>query len=327
MRIVRAGSVSPIPLWRQGEEGVTRVEFDLTPYIRTFGEGVPQLTVRRPGDPAEYAAPLEREGDTAVWLVGPEWTVEEGQGRCQLSWHVTGTGGVAKSEVYKTQVQVSMGVSDETAPEPQAGYLAQVQAVGAQAITAKEQAQTAADETAATAKRFDAAVGTAMEQINAAAVLVEEQAVSAQGGAARAEQGASDAETARAAAAASEQAAKLYKEDAAASAVLAEGYTSHPPIIGENGNWWEWDGTTYADTGKPSRGEAGADGAPGPAGPAGTNGKDGAPGKDGEQGPAGADGADGYTPVKGVDYYTEADKQEMVEAVLAALPDGDEVSY
>ncbi len=31
-------------------------------------------------------------------------------------------------------------------------------------------------------------------------------------------------------------------------------------------------------------------------------------------------GQDGYTPVKGVDYFTEADKSEMVSAVLAALP-------
>lgn len=38
-------------------------------------------------------------------------------------------------------------------------------------------------------------------------------------------------------------------------------------------------------------------------------------------------GADGKTPVKGVDYHTEVDKQEMVEAVLAALPNGDEVAY
>lgn len=32
------------------------------------------------------------------------------------------------------------------------------------------------------------------------------------------------------------------------------------------------------------------------------------------------DGEDGYTPVKGTDYYTEADKAEMVDLVLAALP-------
>jgi hypothetical protein len=34
----------------------------------------------------------------------------------------------------------------------------------------------------------------------------------------------------------------------------------------------------------------------------------------------GADGVDGYTPQKGVDYYTDADKAEMVQAVLSALP-------
>ena len=38
-------------------------------------------------------------------------------------------------------------------------------------------------------------------------------------------------------------------------------------------------------------------------------------------------GPAGYTPERGVDYYTEADKAEMVSAVLAALPSGDEVSY
>ncbi len=53
-------------------------------------------------------------------------------------------------------------------------------------------------------------------------------------------------------------------------------------------------------------------------------------GKDGATGPQGVQGnpgEDGYTPVKGVDYYTESDKTEMVAAVLAALPNGDEVSY
>jgi hypothetical protein len=38
-------------------------------------------------------------------------------------------------------------------------------------------------------------------------------------------------------------------------------------------------------------------------------------------------GKNGYTPKKGIDYYTETDKAEMVNAVLAALPNGDEVSY
>lgn len=41
----------------------------------------------------------------------------------------------------------------------------------------------------------------------------------------------------------------------------------------------------------------------------------------------GSKGSAGYTPVKGTDYWTPADKTEIVNAVLAALPDGSEVSY
>ena len=38
-------------------------------------------------------------------------------------------------------------------------------------------------------------------------------------------------------------------------------------------------------------------------------------------------GDPGYTPVKGTDYYTEADKQEMVAAVMAELPVWEGGSY
>lgn len=50
-------------------------------------------------------------------------------------------------------------------------------------------------------------------------------------------------------------------------------------------------------------------------------------GPQGIQGETGEAGKDGYTPVKGVDYFTGEEKAELVNAVLAALPDGDEVSY
>lgn len=40
----------------------------------------------------------------------------------------------------------------------------------------------------------------------------------------------------------------------------------------------------------------------------------------GDKGDTGAAGADGYTPVKGTDYWTEADKAEIVADTLAALP-------
>ena len=66
-----------------------------------------------------------------------------------------------------------------------------------------------------------------------------------------------------------------------------DGVNGVTPHIGDNGNWYI--GST--DTRKPSRGEA------------------------------------GKAPVRGTDYWTEADKQEIVTDVLAALPDGTEVAY
>lgn len=53
----------------------------------------------------------------------------------------------------------------------------------------------------------------------------------------------------------------------------------------------------------------------------------GAKGDSGEKGDPGTPGAAGHTPVKGTDYWTAADKQEIVNSVIAALPDGTEVSY
>ena len=78
-----------------------------------------------------------------------------------------------------------------------------------------------------------------------------------------------------------------------------DGKNGITPTIGANGNWYI--GST--DTGKPSRGDKG------------------------EQGPQGERGADGKTPIKGTDYWTEADKAEIVQSVIEELPDGTEVLY
>mgnify|MGYP000201805855 FL=1 len=80
-------------------------------------------------------------------------------------------------------------------------------------------------------------------------------------------------------------------------------------------------------------GAQGATGAPGPQGPKGATGATGPQGEAGPQGETGPQGATGpqgpagATPVKGTDYFTAADKAELVTQVIAALPDGDEVSY
>ena len=78
---------------------------------------------------------------------------------------------------------------------------------------------------------------------------------------------------------------------------------------------------------KGDRGEQGLQGIQGLKGDKGDKGEQGERGLQGEQGIQGIKGNDGYTPVKGIDYYTEADKEEIVQAVIAALPTAEGGAY
>lgn len=75
------------------------------------------------------------------------------------------------------------------------------------------------------------------------------------------------------------------------------------------------------------QGETGPKGPQGETGPIGPKGDTGDTGPIGPKGPQGEQGAPGHTPVKGTDYFTEADKTELVNAVLAALPAAEGVCY
>ena len=78
---------------------------------------------------------------------------------------------------------------------------------------------------------------------------------------------------------------------------------------------------------KGDKGDKGEKGDTGEQGLRGEQGIQGIQGAKGDKGDTGAPGKDGKTPVKGTDYWTAADKQEIVDSVIAALPDGTEVSY
>ena len=82
---------------------------------------------------------------------------------------------------------------------------------------------------------------------------------------------------------------------------------SHPPIPGENGFWmlWELDSHSYKESAFPL--------------PKGLDGKDGKDGINGKDGTDGKDGVDGKTPIRGVDYWTEADESAMREYIDGRL--------
>ena len=80
-------------------------------------------------------------------------------------------------------------------------------------------------------------------------------------------------------------------------------------------------------------GPKGADGAQGIQGPKGDKGDPGEVGPQGpigpqgEPGPEGPAGADGYTPIKGIDYFTEDEKNEIIEAAKVGASSAADISY
>lgn len=86
-----------------------------------------------------------------------------------------------------------------------------------------------------------------------------------------------------------------------AAGATAEAAVSKLPYVGENGNWWRWDGSTeaFVDTGTSARGTKGEKGDTGATGPAGPKGEPGAQGEKGEVGPAGQTGPAGPTGATG----------------------------
>ena len=72
---------------------------------------------------------------------------------------------------------------------------------------------------------------------------------------------------------------------------------------------------------------SGSQGIKGDKGDKGDQGEQGIQGEQGVQGIQGPQGNPGYTPKRGTDYWTPDDKSAIVQDVLNALPNGDEVSY
>ena len=93
---------------------------------------------------------------------------------------------------------------------------------------------------------------------------------------------------------------------------VTESWVNNGPLQGAKGE-------------KGDKGEPGADGAkgdpgePGPKGETGAPGEQGPKGETGSTGPQGPQGPEGKTPVKGTDYFTQADKQEIAEDAAALV--------
>ena len=86
------------------------------------------------------------------------------------------------------------------------------------------------------------------------------------------------------------------------------------------------DGKNYVTFNVPrgAKGDKGAQGIQGPEGPQGKQGPQGNPGErgpEGKQGIQGQNGNDGHTPVRGVDYWTDDDKQSIYDETKKYVED------
>lgn len=102
---------------------------------------------------------------------------------------------------------------------------------------------------------------------------------------------------------------------------VTESWVNNGPLQGAKGEKGD-----KGDTGAQGpKGDPGADGAKGDPGEPGPKGETGAPGEQGPKGetgltgPQGPQGPEGKTPVKGTDYFTQADKQEIAEDAAALV--------
>lgn len=187
---------------RQGENLATVVTFDLSEFINTFGTGVPQLLVLRPGDRYPYPVALTVDGTTASWTITSTDTMIAGTGNAELRWYVDDNV-LAKSVLYSTQI--SRALVDPIAPPPPPpadNWVEQVLAAGSEAQSAQEGATQAASD----AQAAQTAAETAQSNAEIAQIAAETAKSGAETAQNEAELAQSNAQTAATAAQAAQQA-------------------------------------------------------------------------------------------------------------------------
>lgn len=297
-----------IPLGRQGENLATCVIFDCSGLVQLYGDGTAEL-LHELKDGTVYPVAIKQDGMSVSWIVTASDTATVGAGRAELRWYVGDT--LAKSAKFRTSVSSALADSTtETPPEPQQSWVDKVLAAAQEIKDGAISDEQLAAAIAAYLK--DHPIDAGLDEAALAAYLVENGYLT-------------DAALTDAVAQALADAKASGEFDGEPGE--AGGY--YTPSVDADGNltWTPSAEDMPAVAGANIKGPQGDTGAQGPQGPAGPQGEIGPQGPVGADGAQGTAGADGYTPVRGVDYWTTADQQQIVTDVLAALPDGDGVSY
>ena len=258
-----------IPIGRKGENLARVVDFsDIIAEIKKdYGDsGKIVVLIKRPNEDVPYPAAVVDESDGLTWTPTETDTAIAGRGNAEVDYYVDDV--LVKSVLFTTYTHDSIGVSGDT-PEPGYDYMKQL-------LDALEKVGTgivSVDMNEDSSITFHMSDGTEYTTEPLKGADGDPGADGAPGVAGK--DGVSPT-------------VSTSEIDGGTRVTITDGTGEHtfdvmngldggeaaPPEIGDNGNWF----INGEDTGKPSRGETGADGTPG------------------DKGDPGADGADGFSP-------------------------------
>lgn len=139
-----------VSIGRRAESMVRCVAFDISEWAELYGGGTPQLLHQRCGDEHPYPCAIEISGQEVVWNITGADTALVGVGRAELQYFVGDQ--LVKSVIYETEVAQALDTTDPIVPAPEAGWVAQVLAAGAQVVGTAAKAEASANDSAASAR-------------------------------------------------------------------------------------------------------------------------------------------------------------------------------
>ena len=201
-----------------GENLARTVEWDIGPWVETYGEGEVQLLAKRPVDKDPYPVVVTRDGNSVLWTVRKEdlWYGNK-LGQAQLFYLVDGQV-VARSKAFRTMTREAIEGDVQECSEPERDWVEQVlrsvaaaeESAGAAEISAESAVKSAEAASiseeitgmyAEEAKEIVTGAEKTMEEFAATAVekatIASESAVKAQNAASTASMAAGNAQTAQ----------------------------------------------------------------------------------------------------------------------------------
>ena len=179
-----------ITIGRRASHGTERVVFDLSYLIKTYGEGVAELLVKRPVDSSAYPAITSQQDNTLTWIVSDVDTAYKGAGECEIFWYVDE--GLAKSIIYPLTIMRDIGETTEDVPAGYQNWVDHLTELGAETLeNAQKAAESAseakeseisAEESEVNSKASEEAAAQSKEDANASALKSEGFAVGEQNG-------------------------------------------------------------------------------------------------------------------------------------------------